>query len=109
MLAEDMGKQIEAEKLYKRTIEISKQLGDAINTAVGLNNLANLLCEQSGRLTETRLLAQEALEKLKTTEILDSAMVEIWKTYYVLERIANKQGDTQETKKYHRLAPMPLS
>jgi hypothetical protein len=66
-----------------------------------LSNLAYLLRTQPNRLPEARQLAEEALAISKT---LDPAAAEIWKTYYILAEIADKQGDTTHAKDYRRLS-----
>jgi hypothetical protein len=66
-----------------------------------LNNLADLLQNQPHRLTEARQLAEEALAIKKT---LDPAASQIWNTYHILAKIADKQGDTSQAWEYRRLS-----
>ncbi len=100
-IMEMAGKLEEAEAWYQKAIESGQKIKDWLVTTVALSNLANLLQNQSDRLSEAQQLAKQALKISKT---LDPAMVTIWHTYSILEQIADKQGDTQTAKNYRRLA-----
>ena len=54
-----------------------------------LNNLADLLQTQPGRLAEARQLAEEALAIKQT---LDPGAAEIWTTYNILAEIADQEA-----------------
>jgi len=101
LVTENMGKLADAEAWYRKAIEEGNQSGDMVGVSKGLNNLANLLQNQPNRLPEAQQLAEQALAILKT---LNPATAEIWKTYFILEKIADKQGNTQEANKNRRLA-----
>ncbi|MDM8557467.1 tetratricopeptide repeat protein [Candidatus Parabeggiatoa sp. HSG14] len=101
MVTENMGKLADAEAWYRKAIEVDKQFGNAKDVAQDLSNLANLLQNQPDRLPEAQQLAEQALAISKT---LDSATAELWKTYNILAKIADKQGNAQESKKNRRLA-----
>jgi len=91
------GKLEEAEGWFRKAL---KRL-DREKKSQTLNILADLLQNQPNRLEEARQLAKEALAISKT---LDPAAAEIWKTYYILAEIADKQGDTTHAKDYRRLS-----
>ncbi|MEK7990943.1 MAG: tetratricopeptide repeat protein, partial [Thiotrichaceae bacterium] len=101
IITENMGKLADAEAWYRKAIEVDKQFNNAEGVASGLNNLANLLLNQPGRLAEAQQLAQQCLEIFKT---LDPSTAEIWKVYYILEQVADKQGDLQTAKHYRALS-----
>jgi len=96
-----MGKLADAETWYWKAIEVNKQFHNAQDEAMNLINLAALLQKQADRLPEAQQLAEQALEIFKT---LDPATAELCKSYTVLEIIADKQGNVENTKKYRRLA-----
>jgi tetratricopeptide (TPR) repeat protein len=90
-----------AEAWYRKAIESSKSAGDWLRVSKSLNNLANLLCDQSNRLQEARQIAEDALAIQQT---LDPAVAELWNIYHILARIADKQGNTTKAKEYRRLS-----
>ncbi|MBW4592461.1 MAG: CHAT domain-containing protein [Brasilonema angustatum HA4187-MV1] len=98
---QDAGKLTEAEAWYRKAIEAAKATGNWLKVSGSLNNLANLLQNQPHRLTEARQLAEEALA---IDLSLDPAAAEIWKTYSILAKIADKQGDTTQAREYRRLS-----
>ncbi|MDM8554909.1 tetratricopeptide repeat protein [Desulfococcaceae bacterium HSG7] len=102
VVMQNVGKPDEAETWYRKAIEGSKAAGDILNLSKWFNNLANLLqaCYPN-RLSEARLMAEEALAIDKT---LDPGAAEIWKTYNILAKIAEKQKDTQQAKEFRKLA-----
>ena len=83
------GKPEAAESWYRKAIEGGRAQGDLLPVSRALSNLANLLQTQPDRLAEARQLAEEALAIQKT---LDPAAAEIWKTYQILAKIADKQA-----------------
>jgi SagB-type dehydrogenase family enzyme len=85
----------EAEKHYRKTIDIDRNIADRLQLRRNLNNLADLLQNQPGRLIEARELAKEALAVART---LDPAAVEIeiWKSYGTLAGIADKEAAITE-------------
>ena len=101
MVNEYAGKLLAAEDWYRKAIDGAKAGGDRLQESRSLGNLANLLQNQSHRLTEARQLASEALEIDKT---VDSAAAEIWNIYMILAEIADKQGETTQAKAYRRLS-----
>jgi tetratricopeptide (TPR) repeat protein len=92
------GKLDAAEQWYCKAIDAQKQ-GNPIDLAISLNNLADLLRNQSNRIDEARALAEQALTIQKT---LDAASTEIWKTYSILAQIADKQQDSAKTSHYRQ-------
>ncbi len=93
------GKLEAAETWYRKAIEAHRQ--NPVDLAIDLFNLANLLQNQPGRLTEARQLAEEALAINKT---LDPGAAQIWRTYNVLAEIADKQSEPDKAAEYRRLA-----
>jgi tetratricopeptide (TPR) repeat protein len=87
IVCESAGKPSAAEDWYRKAIENFRATGDNICTSKSLSNLADLLQGQRGRLPEARALAEEALAIDQT---LDPGASEIWKTYTILARIAEK-------------------
>ncbi|NMF62314.1 hypothetical protein DP113_22255 [Brasilonema octagenarum UFV-E1] len=100
LVHEYAGKPQEAEAWYRKAIKDKKAARDRFQVSMSLSNLADLLQNQPHRLTEARLLAQEALA-IEIT--LDPAAVQIWKNYTILAKIADKQGDTTQAREYRRL------
>ena len=70
-------------------IEAGRKLGNPKELASYLHNFAFFLQNLPGRLAEARQLAEEALAIKQT---LDPSVAEIWKTYYVLARIAENEA-----------------
>ncbi len=83
------GKPDAAELWYRKAIEGFRAGQETINLSKALSNLANLLQTQSGRLTEARQLAEEALAIDQT---LDPGAAEIWKIYNILAQIAEQEA-----------------
>jgi len=101
MINEDTGKFEAAEAWYRKAIEGGKKVGDTVNVAGMLNNLASLLkTNYPNRLPEARQLAEEALAIRKP---LDPAVSGIWKTYDILAEIAEQEGDGGKAEEYRRL------
>lgn len=75
--------------------------GHTLNVAMALNNLANLLKAQPGRLDEARQFAKEALA---IKETLEPGAAEIWTTYSILAEIADQQSRPCEAADNRRLA-----
>ncbi len=96
-----LGNLPEAEKWYRQTIEGNKTLENWLEVSIGLTNLAELLHEQLGRLEEARQLAEAGLAIDKAHNPND---VEIWKTYLILAKIADKQNDVKQADVYRQLA-----
>ncbi|MDM8567604.1 tetratricopeptide repeat protein [Candidatus Halobeggiatoa sp. HSG11] len=91
----------ETEKWYRQAIEGNKTLENWTEVSIGLTNLAELLQEQLGRLEEAQQLAEAGLAIDKAHNPDD---VEIWKTYLILAKIADKQHHASQAEKYRRLA-----
>jgi tetratricopeptide (TPR) repeat protein len=89
------GKAAEAEGWYHKAIAGSQAARDSVNQARSLNNLAALLLNlnQKHRLAEARQLAEQALA---IDETLDPVGAEIWKTYEILARIAEREDKPEE-------------
>lgn len=95
-----LGHSQEAERCYHKAIEGSKSLQDWLNVSKELRNLAELLCTQN-RLAEAFQLAETALSIDKN---LNSSEAEIWQTYTLLAKIAEKQNNTLQAQTFHNLA-----
>ncbi|MFZ2726223.1 MAG: tetratricopeptide repeat protein [Methylococcaceae bacterium] len=93
------GKIDSAEAWYRKAIAVY-ETANPKELAACLNNLANLLQHQTERLNEALSLAEQALSICKT---LDEASSEIWTTYNVLTKIADKQHDNK-ARDYRQLA-----
>ncbi|MEI6706745.1 MAG: tetratricopeptide repeat protein [Methylococcales bacterium] len=89
-----------AEQWYCKAIAVQKQ-GNPKHLATSLNNLADLLQNQANRLEEARALAEQALVIYET---LDAASAEIWNTYHILAKIADKQQDSVQASHYRQLS-----
>ncbi|MDM8541855.1 tetratricopeptide repeat protein [Desulfococcaceae bacterium HSG9] len=96
------GKLDEAEAWYRKALKADRRIGNKQDIAIDLSNLADLLqtCYPF-RLSEARLMAEEALAIRKT---IDPGVAEIWKTYNILAKIAEKQKDTRQAKEFRKLA-----
>jgi tetratricopeptide (TPR) repeat protein len=101
LVHEYAGKPEEAEAWYRKAIKGGKATEDKLAVSKTLKNLANLLQNQPHRLIEARQVAEEALAIHKT---LDPAASNIWNTYHILAKIADKQGDTSQAWEYRRLS-----
>jgi tetratricopeptide (TPR) repeat protein len=86
------GKRDAAEMWFRKEIEVDRRLGNPKELAPDLNNLADLLQTQPGRLAEARKLAEEALA-IKLT--LDPGAAAIWSTYNILAQIAEKEAEAE--------------
>jgi tetratricopeptide (TPR) repeat protein len=84
------GKPEAAESWYRKAIDGGQAHGDLLPVSRALNNLADLLQAQPGRLAEARQLAEEALTLKRT---IDAGPAEIWKTYTILSMIADKEAE----------------
>jgi tetratricopeptide (TPR) repeat protein len=112
MLTKAQGNTDAAEQWYRKAIAVQKQ-GDPKDLANSLNNLANLLQNQTNRLDEARALAEQALAIKKT---LGAAIAKIWQAYNLLAEIADKQQDSSKANHYRqssrdshlRFAQMPM-
>ncbi|RKZ91654.1 MAG: hypothetical protein DRR19_06605 [Candidatus Parabeggiatoa sp. nov. 1] len=96
-----LGNLPEAENGYHKAIEGYKARENWLGVSVGFSNLAELLKNQPHRLDEARQLAEAGLSIDKT---LNPEVVEIWKTYTLLAKIAVLQNDTAQAQTYRRLA-----
>ena len=90
-----------AENWYRQAIEGNKTLENWTEVSIGLTNLADLLQEQLGRLEEAKQLAEAGLSIDKAHNPND---VEIWKTYLILAKIADKQHNVKQYDVYRKLA-----
>ncbi|NOS89766.1 MAG: tetratricopeptide repeat protein, partial [Methylococcaceae bacterium] len=95
-----LGQADAAEQWYRKAIAVQQQ-GNPKHLAMSLNNLADLLQKQAGRLEEARVLAEQALAIKKT---LDAASAEIWNTYHLLAEIAEKQHASAQASQYRQCA-----
>ncbi|MEQ9372367.1 MAG: CHAT domain-containing protein [Coleofasciculus chthonoplastes F3-SA18-01] len=95
------GKTENAESWYRKALNTYRKLGSKKDIFIVLNNLADLLQNQSNRLQEAHQLAEEALAISKT---LDPASAEVWKTYTILANIADKQNETTQAQEYRHLS-----
>ncbi|MCI5191452.1 MAG: hypothetical protein D3905_17060, partial [Candidatus Electrothrix sp. AS4_5] len=87
----------EAEQWFRKALMAFQATKDVPGMARTLYNLANLLADDPARLDEARSLAEEALT---IKEALDNAALAIWKTYELLARIADQQGDSSQAAEY---------
>ncbi|HPM82263.1 MAG TPA: tetratricopeptide repeat protein [Candidatus Anammoximicrobium sp.] len=101
MVNKSAGKPEAAETWYRKAIDGGRKTEDAANVSNMLNNLANLLRTQPGRLDEARELAEESLAIKKT---LDPGAAEIWKTFGILAEIADQQSQPDWAAEYRRRA-----
>jgi tetratricopeptide (TPR) repeat protein len=92
-------KPVDAESWFCKAIAAYKEGKHRLALSVALHNLANVLQQQPHRLPEARILAEEALA---IDETLDPNASEIWKSYYLLATIAEKQGNVQRAKELRR-------
>jgi tetratricopeptide (TPR) repeat protein len=83
------GKPDAAERWLRKATAVSRVSGNPRDSARQLNNLANILQNQFGRLAEARRLAEDALTIART---LDPGAAEIWNTYKILGDIAEKEA-----------------
>ncbi|MCI5116260.1 MAG: tetratricopeptide repeat protein, partial [Candidatus Electrothrix sp. AX1] len=95
------GRKEEAEQWYNKDLAVCRAADDRPGIAGTLSNLANLLANDPARLDEARSLAEEGLAIDLT---LDPAAAEIWKTYTILARIADQQGDESRAAEYRSKA-----
>jgi len=95
------GREAEAEQWFRKALAAFRAADDRPGTARTLGNLAILLADDPARLDEARALAEEGLA---ISETLDPAAAEIWKTYIILARIADQQGDSSRAAEYHAKA-----
>jgi tetratricopeptide (TPR) repeat protein len=95
------GKPEAAETWYRKAIDGFRSIGDPSSPSKCLNNLANLLQTQPGRLDEARQLAEESLA---IKETLDPGAAQIWTTYNILAGIADQQSQPDRAAEYRRLA-----
>jgi tetratricopeptide (TPR) repeat protein len=100
-VCEATGRQAEAEQWYGKALAAFQAVEDWPNAARTLSNLADLLANDPARLDEARSLAEESLA---IKENLDPAAMEIWKTYEILARIAERQGDDSRAAAYRSKA-----
>jgi tetratricopeptide (TPR) repeat protein len=95
------GRLAEAEQWYSKALAVRRTAKDRLGMARTLSNLADLLKDDQARLDEARGLAEEGLA---ISETLDPAAAEIWKTYIILARIADQQGDSSRAAAYRSKA-----
>lgn len=90
-----VGKPAAAQAWYRKSIDTQ---GDNPRLqAVQLTNLADLLSDQPERLAESRELALKALAMKQS---LDPGASQIWETYDVLAKIADRQSLPEEAAEY---------
>ncbi len=90
-----------AETWYWKAIAGAKAGGDKFVESRSLKNLVILLQQDPNRLTEAQQHGEATLAIEKT---LDPNSTEIWKTYEILAKITEKQGDSTQATAYRRLA-----
>ncbi len=78
-----------AERWYRKAIDGFHSVGDRESPSQCLNNLADLLKGQPGRLAEARQLAEEAMAIKRT---LDPGAAQIWTTYDILADVADAEA-----------------
>nr|VFJ42528.1 MAG: Tetratricopeptide repeat-containing protein [Candidatus Kentron sp. DK] len=100
-LNESAGRPEAAERWYRKAIDGMQNPPSGDRGAKCLNNLADLLQSQPGRLAEARALAEEALA---INETLEPGAAAIWTTYNILAEIADRQSRPDEAADYRRLA-----
>jgi len=106
LVAEGADRPREAEGWYKRALELDEQVHPGgLDSAIDLNNLANLLKDEvraerapATRLAEARGYAERARAIKETLD----ASSEIWKTLNILAQIAELEGQTEEARTYRR-------
>jgi len=103
IVTESARKPDEAEAWYRKAIEANKKIGNQILLSGNLSNLANILQnnDNPSHLQEARQLAEEALAIKKT---IDPGTAQIWTTYHVLSKIADKQHQPEQAREYRRQA-----
>jgi tetratricopeptide (TPR) repeat protein len=101
ILNKQMQKLSEAEQWNRKALQSFQQVGDRLNEARILSNLADLLNQQPSRLPEANQLATDALAIKKT---INPAAAEIWKTYDLLAKIATVQNEPDKANEYRQLA-----
>ncbi|MCC7360822.1 MAG: tetratricopeptide repeat protein, partial [Anaerolineales bacterium] len=99
LVTENAGKVAAAEGWYRKAIAGMQNPPSGDRGAKCLSNLAGLLQRQPGRLAEARGLAEEALAINQT---LDPGAAEIWKTYNILAKIAEQEGQAAAAVAYRR-------
>jgi tetratricopeptide (TPR) repeat protein len=88
---------IDVEPWYRKALAVFDTENDRVMKARTLSNWASLLQSEPERLSEARDLARQGLAIDQT---LDPGVSEIWKTYNILAKIADKQGDTAAASSY---------
>lgn len=92
---------------YEKAIKGFRSAAARLQTAVALNNLADLLQNQqnaAGQFPHLDTARQHAEEALAIDQTLDSAAAEIWKTYTLVSWIAEKQGQADDARRYRQQA-----
>jgi len=89
MVTARIGKPEAAATWYQKAIDGARAAGSLLSASKGLNNLAELLRTQPGRLDEARGLAAEALALKRG---LDPGASEIWVTHALLADIAEQEA-----------------
>ncbi|WP_445371605.1 tetratricopeptide repeat protein [Methylomonas sp. HW2-6] len=106
---EAQGKAAAAETWYRKAIDQYRDDNDDLHLSGTLNNLADLLRNQTGRLDEARQLAETSLT---LSQGLEPGITEVWKIYHLLAEIATRQAEAggapdtllQQARNYRRLA-----
>ncbi len=96
---ERAGRPNEAEGWYVKALTTARTEGHRAGESASHNNLADLLSKLPGRLADARSHAEQALAIKKT---LDPAAAEIWKIYFILANIAERQGDADAARAWRR-------
>ncbi len=106
VVAENAERPAEAEGWYRRALELYERVEpESIAQARVLNNLADLLLNEirAGRTSETRLAeAQNYAEHSLRIKERPGILAETWKTFDVLARIADLEGQQEIAQNYHR-------
>ncbi len=92
---------------YEKAIAAFKAIGDSGSASKVLSNLASLLQNQqnaAGQFPHLTTARQHAEEAIAIAQTLDPAAAEIWKTYNILAKIAEKQGEAATAQGYRQQA-----
>ena len=89
----------DAEAWYIKALKVMRAEGARWEEATFSNNIAVLLVDRPERLGDARTYAEQALAIKKT---LDPAATEIWTTYSILAKIADKEGNLEAARGYRR-------
>jgi tetratricopeptide (TPR) repeat protein len=115
IVAQLAGRPADAERWYRRAIELKEKFSTPSDLASSLNNLAALLLTVHGQPPEARPSAfagRDLLEEAETwarkavkiDEAIGDPSLEIWKDYSVLAQITQARGDETAARDWRRKA-----